>query len=158
MTQRTAPPASWVRYLLLVTTATICFGAVLVLAPGPTEALFGHLTFGRSGFPATFSTAALDYIRLAHAVLGAEIVGWFALVLWVVRFPLANGLPGAWHALVLSLAAWYVPDTAYSLLAGYWPNAALNTGILLAFLPGLAGTRPPDLTKAPWASRGGAQQ
>jgi hypothetical protein len=132
---------SWIRYLSVVTSGMIAFGAVLVLLPGVTEAGFGAMVYGRSGFPAAFTAPTLDYVRLAHAVLGAVMVGWFCLVRWVIRGPLAQGVPGAWAALVGSVVAWYLPDTAFSALNGFWENAILNTVVLLAFLPGLVRTR-----------------
>ena len=142
MTPDTAPRRRWLRYLSFVTSAMICFGGVLVVLPQLTQALFGWMVFGGSGFPSTFSAEALHYVRLAHAVIGAVMVGWFSTVLWLVRTALARGLPGAWQALTLSLLAWFVLDTSFSLLTSFWQNAALNTAILLAFLPGLAGARP----------------
>ncbi len=42
---------------------------------------------------------------------------------------------------VLSVFAWYVPDTSYSLLSGYWQNALLNTVFLALFAVPLLATR-----------------
>ena len=70
------------------------------------------------------------------------MVGWFVLVWWMVGALLGRGVPGAWPALVASLLAWFVPDTAFSLLSGFWPNAVLNTVVLAAFLPGIVATAP----------------
>ena len=137
-----APPAGAVRYLSAVTGSALAFGVVLVVLPGPTEALFGRLIHGAGGFPASFAPEARDYLRLAHAVIGASMAGWFALALWLVRTQVAHGVPGAWRALAGSIALWFVLDTSYSLLSGFWPNAVLNAGFLLAFLPGLLATRP----------------
>lgn len=136
------PPRQWIGYLSLVTGLSLSFGAVLVALPQVTQDAFGWMVFGSSGFPPTFSIDALAYVQLAHAVIGAVMVGWFALMLWLVRGPLAHGLPGAWSALALSLSGWYLLDTSFSLLSGFWQNAVLNTVVLIAFLPGLAATRP----------------
>lgn len=131
----------WTTYLSVVTVGVICFGAALVLAPDVGSALFGTLVYGRSGFPAEFTDEALAYVQLSHAVIGAMMVGWFGLALWVVRGPLAAGHPGAWKALALTLATWFLLDTSFSLLTGFTPNAALNVVFLVACLPGLVGTR-----------------
>jgi hypothetical protein len=58
------------------------------------------MVYGAGGLPADFSPEARAYIQLSQAVMGSVIVGWFVLVAWVVRSPLAAGVPGAWAALV----------------------------------------------------------
>jgi hypothetical protein len=131
-----------VRLLTATVVVTVLFGLVLVLLPGLTQSLFGLMVYGRQGFPPSFAPEALDYVRLAHAVMGASIVGWFLLLLWVVRTQLARGVPGSWQAVAGSVAAWYVLDTSFSLLSGFWQNAVLNTGLLLLLLPGLVLSRP----------------
>jgi hypothetical protein len=131
-----------VRLLTVTCAGTVALGLVLVLLPGLTERLFGLMVHGRGGFPPSYSPDALAYARLAHAVLGATIVGWFVLILWVVRTQVARRVPGSWQAVAGAVACWYVLDTAYSLLSGFWPNAVLNTGLLLSLLPGLLLTRP----------------
>jgi len=39
-----------------------------------------------------------------------------------------------------SLAAWYFPDTLFSLWTGYWPNAVLNSVFALLFAVPLVAT------------------
>jgi hypothetical protein len=124
----------------------IIFGSVLVALPWIAQSLFALMVFGATDYPVSFSDEAMSYIRLAHAVMGAVIVGWFILVLWVVRSQLARGTPDAWRALTACLGTWFILDTAFSLVTGYWQNAALNTTILMLFLPGLVATRPGNLT------------
>lgn len=131
----------WLRYLEVVTVAVIAFGVVLIAAPGVTEAAFGWMIFGTGGFPDSFPAAATDYGRLVHAVLGATIVGWFSLVLWVVHGPLAAALPGSWIAVALSLTLWFIPDSLFSVVSGHWQNAVLNTVIVAAYVPGMVATR-----------------
>ena len=43
-------------------------------------------------------------------------------------------------AMVVSLLAWFVPDTALSLLSGFWQNAALNLVFAVLFALPLAAT------------------
>jgi hypothetical protein len=43
----------------------------------------------------------------------------------------------------VSIAAWFVPDTAFSLWTGYWQNAVLNGVLALAFAIPLAATYGP---------------
>lgn len=136
------PSSGWIRYLQLVTGSVVVIGLVLVLAPGLTEASFALLVFGSTRFPNAFSASATSYARLTHAIIGAVMVGWFLLVTWVVRSPLRAGQPGAWGATALSLATWFVLDSTFSLVTGYWQNAALNVVFLGAYLPGLLATCP----------------
>ena len=42
--------------------------------------------------------------------------------------------------LAVSLIAWYLPDTVYSLVSGFWQNAVLNTGMLALFAIPLVAT------------------
>jgi len=68
------------------------------------------------------------------------MAGWFLTICALA--PATSTQPVVWRALAGGLAAWYVPDTAYSLVSGYWPNAALNTAIAVLFLPAFAALRP----------------
>jgi len=54
-------------------------------------------------------------------------------MLYVVRALLSKGLSESWYVLTLSVVAWYIPDTAYSILSGFWQNAVLNTAFFLLF-------------------------
>jgi hypothetical protein len=54
-------------------------------------------------------------------------------MLYVVRSLLAKGWREGWYLLTLSVAAWYLPDTAYSILSGFWQNAVLNSVFLVLF-------------------------
>lgn len=67
------------------------------------------------------------------------MAGWFAMVLWLAG--LLATVPRAWSGLVLALAVWFVPDTAYSLLSGYGETRR-NVVVLGLFVPALLGTRP----------------
>lgn len=46
-----------------------------------------------------------------------------------------------WNLIALSVAAWFVPDTSYSLLSGFWQNAVLNTVFAGLFAIPLWATR-----------------
>jgi hypothetical protein len=160
MTEQRVSPG-WIRYLEIVTLAVAAFGAAIVLTPLVTDVLFAWMIFGETGTPDGFSEGAADYIRFSQGVMGAVMVGWMLLALWLVRARVARGEPDAWYALTASLLGWFVIDTAFSLVSGYWQNAVLNTVVLAAFAPGLAGTRPPrfraggEVAPAPADARAG---
>jgi hypothetical protein len=62
------------------------------------------------------------------------MVGWGVAMLYVVRSLLLKGRGEGWYVIALSIAAWYIPDTAYSILSGFWQNAVLNSVFLFLFL------------------------
>jgi hypothetical protein len=77
---------------------------------------------GDPDFPAGFSSEAKDYIQLAHAVMGAVMVGWFLTLRWVVAAA-EHGTPGAWQAAVGAFAPWFVlaPGTRWRAGSGRTP-------------------------------------
>lgn len=133
----------WFMYLRAMSAGTAAFGAAILLAPAVSFAAFGLMVYGDAAFPADFSEEAEDYVKLAHAVMGAVMVGWFLTLHWVVRAA-EHGTPGAWRAAAGAFAAWFVLDTGYSLASGFWQNAVLNVCLALLFLPGFVGTRVPS--------------
>jgi hypothetical protein len=120
----------------------IVFSALMLVTRLVTDGLFNWMFFGETGEPAGFPADAVDYYRVIYGVLGAVMIGWFLLVIWVVRGPLANGVAGAWGALVVSIGGWFAIDTTFSLASGFPENAVLNLVFLGAFAPGLWLTRP----------------
>lgn len=131
---------NWFWYLRALSAGTAAFGATILLTPAVSFAAFGLMVYGDASFPAEFSEEAEDYVKLAHAVMGAVMFGWFLTLRWVVRAA-EQGTPGAWRAAVGAFAAWSVLDTGYSLTSGFWQNAVLNVCLTLLFVPGFAGTR-----------------
>ena len=134
-------------YLRAASLGMAAFGAAVLLVPAVSMAGFGLMVYGDASFPAAFSDEAKAYVRLAHAVMGAVMVGWFLTLHWVVSAA-EGGTPGAWRAAVGAFSVWYVLDTAYSLASGFWQNAVLNTAVAALFAPGFAATRAPS-TRAP---------
>ena len=132
----------WVRWLLAGTVLAAAFGLVMVFAPGVTEAGFGLMIFGSPGPPPGMDSAGAAYVRFAYGVLGAVMFGWMLMAALVVNGPFRSKEPWAWKALALSLGAWFVVDTAHSLLSGFWQNAVLNVGVR-------AGARSPADRHAP---------
>lgn len=130
-----------VRWLLAGTVLAALFGLAMVLAPGATEAGFGWMIFGSPGPPAGMTPEAAAYTRFAYGVLGAVMFGWMILAALVVNGPFRGKEPWAWKAVALSLGAWFVVDTAHSLLSGFWPNAVLNAAFAVVLAPPLMATR-----------------
>lgn len=129
----------WRRWLVVACLVVLVFGAALVILATPAQKAFESAYFApRSALP--LSPAAVDYTAFMGAVLGSVMVGWAALLLFVLNGPFRRQEAAGWNMLAVSLLAWFIPDTAYSLLSGFWQNAVLNTGMLVLFVIPLAAT------------------
>jgi hypothetical protein len=127
------------RWLMLCSAAVVALGALLVLAPTAAAQLFGWLLLGDAQGLLAMQPAAVRYILFAHAVLGSVLMGWGAAI-WLLASSLAGKQHNPWWIMVISICVWAVPDTAYSLLSGFWQNALLNAGFVLAFAAGFGLT------------------
>jgi hypothetical protein len=113
----------------------------MVLMPDFTRRLFSWLIFAAPDRIGAFGDSAVGYIGLSHGVLGAVMFGWGTALLFILLGPFKRGSREAWLTLVVSLAAWYVPDTAFSFLSGFWQNAVLNTALAALLVIPLVATR-----------------
>ena len=130
----------WWCWLMVVSAGVVLAGLVFVLAPGLTRRLFSLLAFATPETIDAFGDPAVPYVSLVHAVLGAVMVGWGVALLLIVSGPLRRRSREAWWTVSLSLAAWLIPDTAYSLWSGFWQNAVLNAVVAVLFAVPLAAT------------------
>lgn len=137
-----SPPRYLVQWLLGASALVSIFGLLLVIAPDAARQGFSQLVYANLTAIDTFGAEAARYIALAHAVIGAVMVGWGIAMVMITRRLIAVGSRLGWRMLALSLCGWYVPDTLYSLASGYWQNAVLNTGFAALFLIPLALLRP----------------
>lgn len=117
------------------------FGLALVLAPTLSMQGFSLLVYSNQDQIASFGHEAARYIALAHAVFGAVMFGWGLALIAIVRTLFAAGYRLGWNVVALSVGAWFIPDTSYSLLSGYWQNALLNLAFLVLFAVPLVATR-----------------
>ncbi len=130
----------WWRWLVVLSAGVMVAGFVFVLAPGLTRRLFSLLVFALPETIDGFGAPAVGYIALAHGVLGAVMVGWGAALLVVLFGSFRRGRREAWLIVAVSVAAWFVPDTALSLATGFWQNAVLNVVVAVLFALPLAAT------------------
>lgn len=120
----------WLVWLQVVLAVLFVYGLVLVVAGSFAQSLFTLLGFGP---PASIeSTELTAYLRLPVAVLGAVMAGWAAMMLILVRGPLASGVRWALPALAVPLAVWFMLDTGMSLVLGYPTHALFNVPFALA--------------------------
>lgn len=133
MTTTDHPSKFWLNWLLAVAAGVAAFGLVLVTAPPIALQGFSLLVYSSPERIGSFGDEPARYISLSHAVLGGVMVGWGTALFYVTRTLIARGSRHGWNIVALSVAAWFVPDTAYSLLSGYWQNAVLNTVFVVLF-------------------------
>ena len=141
MSDNSKPSNFWINWLLSVAAGVIVFGLVLVAAPALTRQGFSLLVYAAPDKIDAFGHGPVNYISLVHAVLGGVMAGWGAALFYVTRTLFAQGSGIAWNLVALSVGTWFVPDTLYSLLSGYWQNAVLNTAFLALFALPLWATR-----------------
>lgn len=124
--------------------AAICIAIGLAMAAAPFTALapgfdlfldIAHLPVDGS------QQISTDTEALLSAISGGLLTG-LGTAVWLITRHLHPRDPAlAARIITLTLAAWYLPDSAGSLAAGAWFNVVMNTGFLALFLIplGLAG-------------------
>ncbi len=127
--------------LLVVSASVILFGLVLVAVPTMARQGFSLLVYSSSSRLDAFGIEQVRYVSLAHAVIGGVMVGWGVALLLITCELLAKGSRLGWKLIAISLGSWFIPDTTYSLLSGYWQNAVLNIVLLALFAVPLWATR-----------------
>jgi len=131
----------WFRWLSAVICGVMLFGISMMLAPDLIRRFFGLLIYGSgNGIESRFGNDAVAYITLVHGVLGAVMFGWGMALLPVLLGPFRRGSREGWLILAVSVAAWFFPDTLFSLVTGFWQNAVLNIGMAFMFVVPLAAT------------------
>ena len=117
----------WSSWLRVVSAGVAVFGLVLVIMPELSQQAFGLLVYADRAGIERFGSEAIAYIGLVHAVLGSVMIGWGVLLFVMSGRPFQAGQREAWFAIAVSLGLWFIPDTTFSILSGFWQNAFLNT-------------------------------
>lgn len=129
-------------WLLLVTLVVMAFSLSLLLAPVGMRQFFSWIMYASPTVIGGFTAQSVAYITLMHGVLGAVMLGWATLMLWVICGPFRRAESGAWGMLSVSLLVWFVPDTAFSLWTGFWQNALFNLLFAICYAIPLLCTYP----------------
>lgn len=116
----------WLNSLVVITICLMGFGLTMIFLPDRTAHGFGVLLYGHAERIASFGPEAAAYIALVHAVLGAVMLGWGCILLFIVLGPLRRGSREALMMVTLSVGLWFVFDTLFSLWSGFRQNALLN--------------------------------
>lgn len=128
----------WQRWLVVVAAGTALFGVAFMVAPEAVQAIFSGWYL--PGLAESFSAEAYDYLMFTYGVLGAVTTGWAVMILYLALGAFRRGERLAWEAITLSVIVWFVIDSAFSILSGYWQNAALNVVFFLGFIIPLVAT------------------
>jgi hypothetical protein len=112
----------------------------MVIFPGPTQRVFNYVYLSSPAGRPLFSENAVAYITFISAVLGAVMFAWSITFLYVLYGPFRRGEKEGWRTLAVSLTAWFIPDTSFSLWSGFWQNAILNILLLSLFAVPLVAT------------------
>ena len=102
---------------------------------------FSLLVYASADQLDAFGIEQVRYLSLVHAVIGSLMVGWGVALFLVTKLHFSHGGGLGWNLIAGSVAAWFLPDTTYSLLSGYWQNAVLNTVFLALYAIPLWATR-----------------
>lgn len=132
--------AFWWRWLVTVTVGVTVFGISMVLIPNVINRFFSLLMFSSPKIIEEFERPAVSYILLLQGVLGSVMFGWGISLLFLLFSSFRRGSREGWLAVSVSVASWFVPDTSFSLLSGFWQNAVLNLVFAVAFAIPLAAT------------------
>ena len=130
----------WSSWLLIVVIGVICFGLILVILPDLSRQGFSWLIYGSFDRISQFTPEASHYITLAHAVFGSVLVGWGVTILFIVQRLFRKRIKNSWSIIAISILAWFIPDTIFSLASGFAPNALLNLVFLILFFIPLSAT------------------
>mgnify|MGYP001219763364 CR=1 FL=1 len=128
------------RWLILVIIGTLLFGLNMIFLPNVTNGLFNAMFFPNTDINQIFSETAQHYLQFTYGVLGAIMVGWASLMLYIALRPFRRGEREAWTMITTSIIIWFVVDSAYSLYMGYIPNVVLNIIFLILYLIPLGAT------------------
>ena len=138
-TQPTLPSPFWWKWLIAATILVLTFGLAMVVIPEPISRLFA-LILSSSQIVNSLGESARAYHLLFQGVLGGTMFGWGMALLLVVTGPFRHGSREGWTIIAVSMTAWFIPDTLFSLWTGFWMNAVLNAVFLVLFAIPLAAT------------------
>ena len=130
----------WWRWLVAADIIVIVFGAAQALLPDLIRQGFSLLVFGSASYVDTFPQDAIRYITLTHAVMGSAMIGWGVSMMYTLLTQFRTGEWTGWVSIAIAMTLWFIPDTAMSILTGFWQNAVLNVGFILLFAIPLAAT------------------
>jgi hypothetical protein len=114
----------WAKITIACATATTVFGLSMMMWPRLGIGYFNMLFFGSPRYPVSMGPAASAYLDFVYGVLGAVIIGWMSILIALCLRSLADRSSVA--PALPAIAIWLVIDSAFSVVSGFWQNAASN--------------------------------
>lgn len=130
----------WWYWLIVACCGVIVFSVSLLIFPDLMYQFFNTLFFSFSQTKTAFSELSSLYIKFVYGVLGAVMVGWSVSLLFIIIGPFHNKQLQAWQSITVSMLTWFILDSSFSIIVGFWQNAILNIIFLVFFLIPLAFT------------------
>ena len=127
------PAVLWCYWLKGTLIIMAVFSTATVVFPQLTHSLFDWIAFAGERPEVLSGPEAAGYLTFVYGVLGAVMLGWSALLYYIVRGPFQRGERWAWYAIAVPVTLWFVVDSVHSVVTGYWPNALFNGGFYVAF-------------------------
>jgi hypothetical protein len=144
----------WATFLLVCGWVFCAVGLAFVLLPTLTAQVFALILYGNPQELLSNEPKLVRYLFLIHAILGAVLASWgFAITRFALQMRGTEVRFDPAHALLGVFLVWFIPDTTYSLLSGFWQNAVFNLGFAVPLAIGLWGyaRAAKALTKTPGA-------
>jgi hypothetical protein len=114
----------WTKVTIGCATVTAVFGLSMMIWPRPGIAYFNMLFFGSLRYPVSMGPAASEYLDFVYGVLGAVIIGWMSLLITLCLRSLKD--QSSVGVALPPIAIWLVVDSVFSIVSGFWQNAASN--------------------------------
>jgi hypothetical protein len=131
----------WWRWLVVADVVVMLFGISMILASDLLMQFFSLVFYASPLALSSFQAEAVAYIRFAHGVMGAVNIGWGAALMFTLLSQFRNREYMGWLTIAVSMSAWFLTDTAFSIWSGFWQNAISNLGFAILFAIPLAATK-----------------
>lgn len=141
----------WYRWLVVVTVGLALFSLSFIMLPDVIQAFFNWLVASTLDVPRSADANGLHHLRFVYGVMGAVMLGWSILLLSTLVTGFRAGVKSAWWGLTLSIVAWFVLDTGFSLSMGFPQNALFNVLFFILYAVPLIATYPkffPNVARA----------
>ncbi|MBL4787740.1 MAG: hypothetical protein JKY60_01355 [Kordiimonadaceae bacterium] len=127
------PSKFWCNWLTFVIIGIALFSMMLLVLPGVTHEFFNWIAFFGHQPSALNAPEVVGYLSFVYGIIGAVMLGWSLVFLYVVRKPFQAGERWAWYALAVPFTVWFIADSLHSVVSGFWPNAVFNMGFFVLF-------------------------
>ena len=140
----------WKIWMTIWCWGVLLFGVVLALVVVPVADAAPRFVFAMlSGDRAKVALLDQSPMKFGLGLQGALTIGWALTMLTMVRAANVGGAP-IWRALTVALLAWFVIDSAISVITGFPLNAVSNALLMASYLASVLAT-------GVWRTDGGAR-